>query len=271
MPSFSDKIIVNENISSKILMDNFEGEHGDGYLTTGYPDVKNRKKFIQGFTEFFKRIAKKRNISIPNQIRLHVIEDTPQHNSQRLARYMIVLNDDSEPLAQSKDYSVVMVYKPTMEAEAISVISEDEITWSADSIDTTTHQDRTSYYVGFLILMSKKVPGYDKEQSSDKQLTPEELMQTGISGMLPAELIQIEDTDELLGLQGGDESIVEEDIDGSIKTEIVDDDQVDSFAEGKKESQQPSKKSRNKKKQKQPEEESLVIDDLEVEIDDLWV
>lgn len=177
-------------ISSKILIDAhawlIKSEHAD---INGYPEIMNKQSFVNSFILFCKKIAQKKGLKeIPDQVWLNIIEEPDIHSTD--SRYSIVIENEERLQDLPRTYSIIMVYKPTNEAESVSLISDDEIVWSADNQINTNHSNRTLYYLGFISLITKKTPDFDKEPEPENELNITDFL-SEISGVPPQELIKI--------------------------------------------------------------------------------
>ena len=200
--------IIDASVSSGMLRDSYDRGISDSRITPlSYPDVKNSEALSKGFDAFVRKIAKRQHIELPEQIRLHIIEDTDTDSDDndasqpsKYTRYMIVIEDEShDKESVGKSRSIIMVYTPTMEAEAASTVTDGGVEWSPDNMSNTLHKKRTMYYMGFLSLMAEKSPGYDTEPTPQEELASEDLVQLGTSiDDMPAEFIHMPTAKEII-------------------------------------------------------------------------
>lgn len=181
------------SISSKMLIDAHTWLVQDGHAdANGYPDVMNRQSFVDAFITFCDRIAKRKGLKTsPDQVWLNIVEAPDVHDSN--PRYAIVIESEERLQNLPRTYSIIMVYKPTNEAESVSLVSDDEIVWSADNQMNTSHSNRTLYYLGFVSLIAEKTPGFDKEPEPENELNVTDFL-SEVSGLPPQELIKIPTT-----------------------------------------------------------------------------
>lgn len=181
------------SISGNMLVDAHAWLVQDGHSdASGYPNVMNRQAFVDAFTAFCDKIAKRKGLKTPpDQVWLNIVEAPDVHDSA--PRYAIVVENEERLQNLPRTYSIIMVYKPTNEAEAVSLVSDDEIVWSADNQANTSHSNRTLYYLGFVSLVARKTPDFDKEPIPERELNVTDFL-AEVSGLPPQELIKIPTT-----------------------------------------------------------------------------
>ena len=84
-----------------------------------------------------------------------------------------------------------MLYQPTNDNEGRYHNYISEVTWSSDKMMNTEHPKRTQYYIGFIYMLCDASPGFDEEPMPEYELTGTELLELGIDGELPPEMIDI--------------------------------------------------------------------------------
>ena len=175
-------------VSARKLLSEFNS-HADEY-GSDYPVVLNNKALLDGITKVCKRITKS-NV-VPKNVIIYVTETSKPMRSVRDAEYVIVISDCSYYEGDgSPSYSIVMLYQPTKEIEGRSDIDMREVSWSSDNMMNTEHPKRTQYYIGFIYMLCDASPGFDEEPMPEYELTGRELLELGIDGELPPEMIDI--------------------------------------------------------------------------------
>lgn len=175
-------------VSARKLLSEFNG-HADEY-GGDYPVVLNNKALLDGITKVCKRITKS-NV-VPKNVIIYITETNKPMRSVRDAEYVIVISDCSYYEDDgSPSYSIVMLYQPTREIEGRSDIDMREVSWSSDNMMNTEHPKRTQYYIGFIYMLCDASPGFDEEPMPEYELTGTELLELGIDGELPPEMIDI--------------------------------------------------------------------------------
>lgn len=196
MPDRPKNNIVDMSMGADKLEAIFKRETEANGGVPGYPNVLNAEPIMEAIHTFFDRTGKKKNVPTPDQVRVHILEPENTKNLRDLAEYMIAVGNENGVEGINEAYSIIMVYKPTMEAEAVSTINRDGVQWSADNMMTTKHPRRTRYYLGFISWIAENAPGYDKEPAPEEELNYKTLMEYGLQGDIPPELISIPKQDE---------------------------------------------------------------------------
>lgn len=157
----------------------------------GYPEVRNRSGYVDTIQRFMGIVAKRGGIDEqPDQVWVAIREGSDEDGNPMPPRYVIVIEDEERIMDLPRTLSVIMLFRPTREMESLSVISDEGITWSADSQMNTSHNNRTVYYMGFLSLMALKTKDFDKEPMPEQEMSADELMSDAI-GTVPSQISSI--------------------------------------------------------------------------------
>lgn len=256
-----DMGILMGTVSEALLVDAYNRERERNNGVAGYPDVRNPQALIDGIRKFVADSARKQGIPVPVETRLAITgrtddDDLGDAASDRDATaYMAVIDDVTAANDGQTAYAVMMVRRDTMEMDAMSTITEEDVDWSADNMVETEHPRRTMLYMGFVSMLAEMSPGYDRDQEPDDELSVDELMKdVGDIGAIPPDLINIGDND--LSLDGNYQDGAG---DGNGKAELDHDDTKGAGTDHNKKS--------NKQAEKENEE---VIDDINVDFDELF-
>ena len=156
---------------------------------SGYPEVKNPSALLEGITRFIQQFA---GGQIPDHSFIYVVEQPDTALSPENSKYFFMLSKKkSQHTGRTTGYSLRMLYAPTHEVESISMIEEDKVVWSPDTMENTLHRIRTQYYMGFVYMLCLWSPGYDVEPTPEVEMTAAELLKYVKEGEIPSELIEI--------------------------------------------------------------------------------
>lgn len=208
--------VLETTITEALLVNAYNEMRSVNGGATGYPDVHNPQAFVEGFRGFFEATAQSLGTPVPKELRLNVIEKSNKSGDPNAADYMLVIDDVTGANDGAAAYAVLMVSRQTMELESASVIASDGVTWSAENMADTINPKRTMYYFGFIALMAKRSPGYDRDQEPEDELSINELMDdVADMNAIPRELITLDDND-LDGLENiADDGYDNDTVDGA--------------------------------------------------------
>lgn len=154
----------------------------------GYPNVQDRQAFVNTLMGFMQNSAKKLADDAPplDQVAFVLLDDGDKNKDD--SKYTIVLEDETRIMNMPRTFGIILIYTPTNEAEAISMVSDERIVWSADNAQNTDHRERTLRYLGFMALMAEHTPNFDKQPEPEHEMSMEEFM-SNVHGYLPESLI----------------------------------------------------------------------------------
>lgn len=248
------------SVSEAVLVDAYNRERERNNGVAGYPDVHNPQALIDGIRKFVAETAQEKGVPVPVEVRFAITGRTSDESLGDAAsdadatEYMAVIDDVTAANDGQTAYAVMMVRRDTMEMDAMSTITEEDVDWSADNMVETEHPRRTMLYIGFISMLAEKSPGYDRDQEPEDELSVEELMSdVGDMSAIPPDLISVGDNDLSL------EPDAPDDMDAGDGVELDHDDTKGAGT------------SHNKKSNKQAEKENEeVIDDINVDFDELF-
>lgn len=182
-----DSDIVKRTISRNTLIKWYEKkkeEYGEGF-----PTVKNPQALIDGIIALSKKMSGRSEP--PETIYVYILDD--EHPDKSTAEYMIRLSKVSDEYGDY-GYALCMFYQPTQEMESVSVFEPDKVTWSPETMRSSPkHQGRTKCYLGFSYMVCDNSKGFDEEPEEEYEITGEDLIELGVEGDLPKDMMAAAD------------------------------------------------------------------------------
>lgn len=204
--SGTDGSVRQETIDRMTLLRSFIRERGR--WDADYPTVLNPQAVVDGVTRFMSLVGGSGRM--PEVLWLTIV-DRKNHVDERQAKYRIKVQEeehasDGTPMA----WSIWLYYIPRRSVESLSTVETDKVTWSADNMRNSTDRAVTAMYMGFCYkICDEWSDGYDREVAVEENtLTYESLVELGIDGDIPAEMVsgiqemgQIEQAEEDAGTE----------------------------------------------------------------------
>lgn len=168
-------------------------KHADRFDGT-YPPVKNPDALMRGIRELMQAWAEMSE-GDPNHITMGIyeVQEVNVGGRKRKARkqsdYVISVDDLAEEYGDP-GYSIREIRFADDQVESLSVIEPQNVHWSPDTMENTSDEMRTKYYIGLIYQICENSEGYDQELTPEEEIDPILLSEYLQKGELPADLQQ---------------------------------------------------------------------------------
>ena len=189
------------------LLLNFYNKHAAEWQGK-YPDVKNPQALIKGIESLCMKLCYGK---LPDAVAIYVIDkDMNPEEDFTKAEYVILVKSAKLVGNSNTGYSISLVYRPTGETESISSFEENNVVWSPDKPNNSHHPTRTKYYMGFTYMVCENSPGFELDPLPEVMLTGTDLIELGVEGEIPVELIKFGEGESAASPSEVQEEVVEE-------------------------------------------------------------
>lgn len=163
----------------------FEGE---------YPPVKNPDALMRGIRDLMNAWAEMSDGN-PSHITMGIYEvqevnvGGKRRKAKKQSDYVISVDDLAEEYGDP-GYAIREIRFSDDQVESLSVIEPQAVHWSPDTLENTSDETRTKYYIGLIYQICDHSDGYDRELAPEMEIAPDVLMSYISAGELPQDLQQ---------------------------------------------------------------------------------